>query len=137
MLKYAIAYISTAVLFLVVDFVWLSTMATSFYRSRIPDVMATEVNYPAAIAFYLIFVAGIVIFAVSPALENGRWTTALSYGALFGFMAYATYDLTNQATLKQWSTAVTIVDMGWGTFISALSATMSFLFTQWLSARFQ
>ncbi|MBA8879961.1 DUF2177 family protein [Phyllobacterium myrsinacearum] len=137
MLKYAIAYISTAVLFLVVDFVWLSTMATSFYRSRIPDVMATEVNYPAAIAFYLIFVAGIVIFAVSPALENGRWTTALIYGALFGFMAYATYDLTNQATLKQWSTAVTIVDMGWGTFISALSATTSFLFTQWLLVKFQ
>lgn len=131
MLKYVIAYLSTAALFLAVDFVWLSIMANGFYRSRIPDVIGTQANYPAAIAFYLIFVAGIVIFAVSPALENGRWTTALVYGALFGFMAYATYDLTNQATLKQWSTMVTIVDMGWGTFASALCATLSLLFTRW------
>ncbi|MBZ3695671.1 DUF2177 family protein [Phyllobacterium calauticae] len=134
MLKYVIAYLSTAALFLAVDFVWLSIMANGFYRSRIPDVIGTQANYPAAIAFYLIFVAGIVIFAVSPALENGRWTTALVYGALFGFMAYATYDLTNQATLKQWSTMVTIVDMGWGTFASALCATLSLLFTRWLLA---
>ena len=131
MLKYVIAYLSTAALFLAVDFVWLSIMANGFYRNRIPDVIGTQANYPAAIAFYLIFVAGIVIFAVSPALENGRWTTALVYGALFGFMAYATYDLTNQATLKQWSTMVTIVDMGWGTFASALCATLSLLFTRW------
>jgi|EP01132_Coremiostelium_polycephalum_P011967 uncharacterized membrane protein len=131
MLKYVIAYLSTAALFLAVDYVWLSIMANGFYRSRIPDVIGTQANYPAAIAFYLIFVAGIVIFAVSPALENGRWTTALVYGALFGFMAYATYDLTNQATLKQWSTMVTIVDMGWGTFASALCATLSLLFTRW------
>lgn len=131
MLKYVIAYLSTAALFLAVDFVWLSIMANGFYRSRIPDVISTQANYPAAIAFYLIFVAGIVIFAVNPALENGRWTTALVYGALFGFMAYATYDLTNQATLKQWSTMVTIVDMGWGTFASALCATLSLLFTRW------
>ncbi|QND54898.1 DUF2177 family protein (plasmid) [Phyllobacterium sp. 628] len=137
MLKYAIAYISTAVLFLLIDFIWLSTMATSFYRARIPDVMGTEVNYPAALAFYLIFVAGVVIFAVSPALESGRWMTALIYGALFGFMAYATYDLTNQATLKQWSTAVTVVDMAWGTFVSSLSATLSFLFTSWLLTKLQ
>lgn len=134
MLKYVIAYLSTAALFLAVDFVWLSIMANDFYRNRIPDVIGTQANYPAAIAFYLIFVAGIVIFAVSPALENGRWTTALVYGALFGFMAYATYDLTNQATLKQWSTMVTIVDMGWGTFASALCATLSLLFTRWLLA---
>ncbi|MDP0983547.1 DUF2177 family protein, partial [Klebsiella variicola] len=87
MLKYVIAYLSTAALFLAVDFVWLSIMANGFYRSRIPDVIGTQANYPAAIAFYLIFVAGIVIFAVSPALENGRWTTALVYGALFGFTA--------------------------------------------------
>ena len=131
MLKYVIAYLSTAALFLAVDFVWLSIMANGFYRNRIPDVIGTQANYPAAIAFYLIFVAGIVIFAVSPALENGRWTTALVYGALFGFTAYATSDLTNPATLKQWSTTVTIVDMGWGTFASGLCATLSLLFTRW------
>lgn len=136
MLKYVLAYISTAIVFFVLDFVWLSTMATSFYRARLPDIMATDVNYTAAVLFYLIFVAGIVIFAVSPALATGRWSTALVYGALFGFMAYATYDLTNQATLKQWSTAVTIADMAWGTIASAVSASLSFLATGWLLSKF-
>ncbi|MEP7453016.1 DUF2177 family protein [Phyllobacterium sp. SB3] len=137
MLKHVLAYISTAIVFFVLDFVWLSTVATSFYRNRLPDVMGADVNYPAAVLFYLIFVAGIVIFAVSPALETGRWTTALVYGALFGFMAYATYDLTNQATLKQWSTTVTIVDMAWGTVASAISASLSFVVTGWALSKLQ
>ncbi|EJN00555.1 DUF2177 family protein [Phyllobacterium sp. YR531] len=137
MLKYAVAYLSTAVVFFILDFAWLSTVATSFYRNRLPDVISTDVNYTAAVLFYLIFVAGIVIFAVSPALQTGRWTTALVYGALFGFMAYATYDLTNQATLKQWSTAVTVVDMAWGTLASAVSASLSFVLTGWILAKLQ
>jgi uncharacterized membrane protein len=95
MLKYMSAYLSTAIIFFMLDFIWLSMMATSFFRSRIPDIMASAVSCPPAILFYLLYVAGIVIFAVSPALETGRWTTALIYGALFGFMAYATYDLTS------------------------------------------
>lgn len=137
MLKYLLAYISTAVVFFILDFIWLSSMATTFYRARLPDIMATNVNYPAAVLFYVIFVAGVVVFAVGPALENGRWATALIYGALFGFMAYATYDLTNQATLKQWSTAVTVVDMAWGTFVSGISATLSFVVTNWALSKFQ
>ena len=137
MLKYVLAYLSTAVVFFILDFIWLSSMATTFYRARLPDIMATDVNYPAAVLFYVIFVAGVVIFAVGPALENGRWATALTYGALFGFMAYATYDLTSQATLKQWSTAVTVVDMAWGTFVSGTSATLSFFVTSWALAKFQ
>lgn len=137
MLKYVSAYLSTAIIFFVLDFIWLSVMATSFYRSRIPDIMASAVNYPPAILFYLLYVAGIVIFAVSPALETGRWTTVLIYGALFGFMAYATYDLTSQATLKQWSAVVTVVDMAWGTFASGLAATLSLLVTGWALSRLQ
>ncbi|MEK1851822.1 MAG: DUF2177 family protein [Phyllobacterium sp.] len=137
MLKYVSAYLSTAIIFFVLDFIWLSMMATSFYRSRIPDIMASAVSYPPAILFYLLYVAGIVTFAVSPALETGRWTTALIYGALFGFIAYATYDLTSQATLKQWSTVVTVVDMAWGTFASGLAATLSFLVTGWALSRLQ
>lgn len=137
MLKYVLAYLSTAAVFFILDFIWLSSMATTFYRARLPDIMATDVNYPAAVLFYVIFVAGVVIFAVGPALENGRWATALTYGALFGFMAYATYDLTSQATLKQWSTAVTVVDMAWGTFVSGTSATLSFFGTSWALSKFQ
>ncbi|MGH6859874.1 MAG: DUF2177 family protein [Phyllobacterium sp.] len=136
MVKYALAYLSTAVIFFVLDFIWLSTMATSFYRARIPAIMATDVNYVAAILFYLMFVGGIVIFAVGPALENGRWMTALVYGALLGFIAYGTYDLTSQATLKQWSTAVTVVDMAWGTIASGLAASLSYSVTSWALTRF-
>ncbi|SDP69764.1 DUF2177 family protein [Phyllobacterium sp. OV277] len=137
MLKYALAYISTAIVFFIFDFIWLSTMATNFYRARIPDIIATDVNYVAGLLFYLIFVAGIVIFAVGPALESGRLITASMYGALLGFIAYGTYDLTNQATLKQWSTAVTVVDMAWGTMASSAAASLSYLATNWALSRFQ
>ena len=137
MLKYAIAYVSTAIIFFILDLIWLSIMATNFYRARIPDIMATDVNYVAAVLFYLMFVAGVVIFAVGPALESGRWSVALIYGALFGFMAYGTYDLTSQATLKQWSTAVTIVDMTWGTFVSGSAASLGYFVTSWVLSRFQ
>lgn len=135
MLKYGLAYFVTVVIFLALDMLWLGTMATSFYRARIPDIVASDVNYAPAILFYLIYAVGVVIFALSPAMETGRWHTALIYGALFGFFAYATYDLTSQATLKQWSSALTIVDIAWGTFASGLSATLSFLATNWLLAR--
>jgi uncharacterized membrane protein len=87
------------------------------------------------VGFYLIYLVGVTIFAIRPALQSGDWRTGLFYGALFGFFAYATYDLTSQATLKQWSTALTVVDIAWGTFASGLSATLSFLATNWLLAR--
>lgn len=135
MLKYATAYIFTAAIFFVLDFFWLS-MATSFYRARLPDVIALNVNYVPAVLFYLIYVAGLVIFAVNPAMETGRWQTALSYGALLGFVAYATYDLTSQATLKQWSTVVTLADMAWGTLLSGISASLGFLAARWVAAKF-
>ncbi len=135
MLKFALAYLSTAVLFFILDFLWLSAMATGFYRARLPGIMATDVNYVAAVLFYLMYVGGIVIFAVGPALENGRWMTALAYGALLGLVAYGTYDLTSQATLKQWSTAVTIVDMAWGTFASGAAASLSYSVTSWALTR--
>lgn len=136
MLKYATAYIFTAAIFLVLDFFWLSIMATSFYRARLPDVIALNVNYVPAVLFYLIYVAGLVIFAVNPAMETGRWQTALSHGALLGFVAYATYDLTSQATLKQWSTVVTLADMAWGTLLSGISASLGFLAARWVAAKF-
>jgi uncharacterized membrane protein len=88
-----------------------------------------------AVAFYLIYIAGVVVFAVSPALQSGRWTTALGYGALLGLMAYATYDLTNQATLKDWSWTVTIADLCWGTFVTAVSAAAAARITMAITGR--
>lgn len=130
-MKIALTYVSTAVMFFVVDMLWLGTLATSFYRARIPDVLATDVNYTPAALFYFLYVGGIVYFAVWPALAQDSWKYALVNGAIFGFMCYATYDLTNQATMKQWSTAVTVVDIAWGTFASGATATLSFFLSRW------
>jgi len=132
---YAIAYISTAVVFLVLDAIWLGTMADRLYRPAMGSIMLERFALAPAVAFYLIYIAGVVVFAVTPALQSGRWTTALGYGAMLGLMAYATYDLTNQATLKDWSWTVTIADLCWGTFVTAISATAAARITMAISGR--
>ncbi len=130
MLKYAIAYLAAGAAFAVVDAVWLTTVGPRLYRPALDEVLAESFRLPAAIAFYLIYIAGIVVFAIAPALASDRWTTATSYGAFLGLFAYATYDLTNQATLKNWPLAVTIADLCWGTFLTAVAATAGFLITR-------
>jgi uncharacterized membrane protein len=121
-MSYAIAYLATAVVFFAIDYVWLTRIAGSFYRDRVGPLMADEVNFAVAGAFYTVYVVGIVIFAVSPALKSGNWQDALIYGLLFGFFAYATYDFTNLATLRDWPVVVTLVDVTWGTFVTGVSA---------------
>jgi uncharacterized membrane protein len=132
---YASAYISTAVVFLVLDAIWLSTMADRLYRPAMGSIMLERFALAPAVAFYLIYVAGVVVFAVTPALQSGRWVTALGYGAMLGLMAYATYDLTNQATLKNWSWMVTIADLCWGTFVTAVSAAAATRITMAITGR--
>ncbi|NSL23987.1 DUF2177 family protein [Agrobacterium tumefaciens] len=129
MKTYISAYFFTLIAFLVIDFIWLSTMASRLYRPAIGDLLAENFRLAPAIIFYLIYAAGLTFLAVRPALISGQWTTALLYGAAVGFMAYATYDLTNQATLKSWSTTLTIADLLWGTFVSAAAAIIGYLFT--------
>jgi uncharacterized membrane protein len=126
-MSYAIAYLATAVVFFAVDYVWLTRIAGSFYRDRVGSLMADEVNFAVAGAFYAVYVVGIVIFAVSPALKSGNWQDALIYGLLFGFFAYATYDFTNLATLRDWPVVVTLVDVTWGTFVTGVSAWAGFI----------
>ncbi len=127
MKTYALAYLATAIVFLGLDFIWLSVMGGVLYRPALGDSVLEKFNLIPALFFYAIYVAGIVVFAVSPAMDSGRWTTALIYGGLLGFFCYATYDLTNQATLKQWSTLLTVVDMAWGTLVTAVAATLASL----------
>ena len=122
-----VAYLAAALAMLGLDAIWLGTMASRLYRPLLGDIMLDGFRPAPALAFYLLYVLGVVIFAVQPAFATGRWTTALAYGAMFGFFAYATYDLTNHATLKAWSPTLTIVDMAWGTALSALAATAGFL----------
>ncbi len=104
--------------FFAIDMVWLGLVANDFYRGQIGTLMKSDVNWTAAIIFYLIFIAGLVVFVISPAMEKGSWTHALLFGALFGFVCYATYDLTNLAVAKDWPLLVTIVDLAWGAVIA-------------------
>ncbi len=125
-MRYPVAYVATGIAFLAIDSVWLMTMADRLYRPLLGDLLTDGFNLAPAALFYLIYIGGIVIFAVRPAFATGRWTTATLFGALFGFCAYATYDLTNQATIRDWPTIITIADLCWGTVLSAVSATAGF-----------
>ena len=118
----------------IIDAFWLSIVANKFYKSQIGSLLLDKPSMPAAVAFYIIYVIGIVVFAVSPALEKGSWQYALGYGALLGFVAYATYDLTNLATLKGFNVRLVIVDMLWGTFLTGAVSLIAYLAVkQWFS----
>lgn len=118
----ATAYGVVAIVFLVLDALWLSTMTERLYRPAIGHLMQPGFAWAPAVIFYTLYVAGVVYFAVLPGLEAGHWATALGRGALLGLLAYATYDLTNQATLKGWPWHMTLVDACWGAFATAVAA---------------
>jgi uncharacterized membrane protein len=128
--SYGIAYFATGLVFLAIDAVWLTLAAQRLYRPLMDEMLVESFRLAPAMLFYLIYIAGIVVFAIAPALATERWTTATSYGAFLGLFAYATYDLTNQATLRNWPVAVTIADLCWGTFLTASAATIGFLITR-------
>lgn len=122
-----IAYLAAGIAFLIVDAIWLSTMADMLYRPLLGDKLAPQFHLVPAVVFYLIYVAGIVFFAVMPALNGGGLGKAALNGAILGLVAYATYDLTNQATLEDWPLSVTIADIPWGAFVTAIGASAGFL----------
>lgn len=112
--------------FFAIDMVWLGFVAKDFYRGQIGALMKSDVNWTAAIIFYMIFIAGLVVFVIAPAVEKGSWTHALLFGALFGLVCYATYDLTNLALAKDWPLLVTLVDLAWGAILSASVSTATY-----------
>ena len=126
MLPSVIGYVITLVTFVAIDLTWLGIMAPRFYMPTLGDIGLASVNLPPAIAFYLLYPLGLVIFAVEPALRSGTAGTALLYGALFGFFTYATYDLTNQATLRNWTSSLSVVDIAWGTVLGATASLIAF-----------
>ncbi|MGE3363600.1 MAG: DUF2177 family protein [Rhizobiaceae bacterium] len=130
MKQYATAYVATGLVFLAIDIVWLTIAAQKLYRPLMGDMLLENFRLLPAVLFYFLYIAGIVVFAISPALGTGRWTTAAMLGAFMGLLAYGTYDLTNQATLRNWPVIVTIADLIWGTFLTASSATIGFLITR-------
>jgi uncharacterized membrane protein len=109
------------------DILWLSTAGSTLYKKEIGSLLMDKPALGPAAAFYLLYAVGVVVFAVSPAYRDGSWSTALLYGALFGFLAYATYDLSNLATLRGYTTTIALIDMAWGTFLTAVSALSVFL----------
>ena len=136
MIKYLAAYISAGVAMAAIDAVWLTTMANRLYRPVIGPIMAAKPDMTAAVAFYLIYLAGVVFFAITPALKEASLMRALLNGAALGFVAYATYDLTNQATLNVWSMKLTLIDLAWGTVLTAAVATIGYLGARWAEGRF-
>jgi len=117
----ATSYLAAGLVMGVLDFLWLRTM-DPIYRQAFGAVLAEKPDMSAAIAFYLVYLAGVVVFAIRPALEGGDWRTALLMGGLFGLFAYATYDLTNLATLKVWSLKMSLLDMAWGALLTGVAA---------------
>lgn len=126
MLKYALAYGATALTFLALDYVWLAHLARRFFVDRIGHLLADKPNFGAAAGFYLVYVVGIIVFAVAPALRSGSPLAAAGMGALFGFFAYATYEMTNYATLRNWPASMVAVDVAWGTVLTGIAALAGF-----------
>jgi uncharacterized membrane protein len=122
MRTYGAVWVATAVVFLGLDAVWLSFSASLLYRPLLGNLLREEFLLAPAVLFYIIYTIGIVVFAVSPALASGRWTDAGFRGLFLGLFGYAVYDLTNQATLRDWPVAVTMADLVWGTLLTAVAA---------------
>lgn len=124
-MQYIYLYLLTIPVFFVIDIIWLAFVARGFYQSQLGHLLG-EVNWGAAVPFYFIYIGAILLFAAVPALESGSALKAVLLGATFGFVAYATYDLTNLATIKDWPLIVTIVDLIWGTVLTASVAVSAF-----------
>ena len=124
--KYFVSYLLTAVIFFALDIVWLGFVAKNIYGKHLGHLLKSQFNWVAGGIFYLIFIVGILIFAVYPAVSKNSVATAMVLGALFGFFAYATYDLTNLATLKDWPLIISLVDIAWGSFLTSVVSASGF-----------
>lgn len=125
-------YLISLLAFFAVDMLWLGLVARTFYRRHLGFLMAPSPNWPAALIFYLLFILGLLVFVILPGLQTGSLTITLLRAALFGLITYATYDLTNLATVKDWPLVVTVVDMIWGVVLSVTVSYIGFLAGKWL-----
>ena len=120
-------YLLTVPVFFATDMIWLGFVAKPFYQNHLRSLLSPQVNWTAALVFYFIYITGILFFAVRPGLDAGSLAKTCAYGALFGFFTYATYDLTNHATLQGWPMTLTLVDIPWGMFVTAVGASAGYL----------
>ena len=133
MFYYLKLYLVTLLAFFAVDMLWLGVVARTFYRKHLGFLLAPTPNWTAAIIFYLLFIVGILVFVVVPGLKEDSLRSTLLRAALFGLITYATYDLTNLATVKDWPVIVTVVDLIWGTVLSMAVSFAGFMAGKWLS----
>ncbi|MBP6733024.1 MAG: DUF2177 family protein [Chitinophagales bacterium] len=126
-MKYLFIYLIATAIFFGMDMLWLGLIAKNFYRQKLGFIFTGEVRWAAAVIFYLIYIGGILYFAIQPGLNGGGWQIALLNGALFGLMCYATYDLTNMATIKQWPLVVVAVDIIWGMVLTGTVSVATYL----------
>jgi len=131
--KLIISYLLTTVVFFAIDMAWLGFIAKNLYRKYLGSFLSDTVNWTAAIIFYLLFIIGIFYFAILPAVEKNSLAKAILSGALFGFFTYATYDLTNLATLKNWPLPIVFIDIAWGAVLTALVSTAGYFIVKWVS----
>jgi uncharacterized membrane protein len=123
-LRYGITYVATLVIFTAIDAVWLGLISASMYRQTLGDILLDKFRVGPALVFYLLNIAGLMVFAVPSTPGHKAWQHALLFGALYGVFTYATYDLTNYATLKAWTLRLTLTDIVWGAFVSALATAL-------------
>ncbi|MDO8879518.1 MAG: DUF2177 family protein [Coriobacteriia bacterium] len=131
-IKWLWLYLISFAAFLAIDAVWLFTMSGRFYKAQLGDLMRDQPNLPVALLFYVVYVAGVLVLAVMPGVEAGSVLKAAAYGALLGFVAYGTYDITNLSTVRDWPVIVTVVDLVWGSVLTATVATVGYYAARWL-----
>ena len=132
MLKNFAIYTSFLVTLIAIDLVWLLGIAKNLYRDQMGDIMASEPKLIAGLAFYLLYALGVCIFVIVPALSKQSWIYALQYGALFGLFCYMTYDLTNLAVIRNFPTQLALIDIAWGSFVTAVCSGIAY----WVGSRF-
>jgi uncharacterized membrane protein len=133
MIRCLLGFVGAAVVFSCLDAVWLTLTGARVYRPVLGSIMVENFRLAPAIAFYMVYLAGLTFFAIAPGIEKGSFLTSTLRGAALGFVAYATYDLTNQATLIVWSLKITLLDLAWGTFVTAAGATAGYFAASWAS----
>jgi uncharacterized membrane protein len=131
-IKWLWLYLISFAVFLAIDAVWLFTMSARFYKVQLGDLMRDQPNLPVALLFYVFYVAGVIVLAVMPGVEADSAIKAAAYGALLGFVAYGTYDITNLATVRGWPVIVTAVDMAWGSALTATISVVGYYSARWL-----
>ncbi len=126
MIKIISTYLIALITFLAIDMVWLGFIARNLYKEKLGFVLSPNVNWLAAIVFYLIYIAGILFFAVNPSLKEMDWKIAALNGAVFGAMCYATYDLTNMATIAKWPLIIVVIDITWGIVLTGVVSVVTY-----------